>query len=70
VSGSYSGNITPLLVSNSTITIGSARCAGARREYCLSDILLKPVVNMRPLLRKIALVAFDPSWHTASYKMH
>jgi hypothetical protein len=67
VSGSYSGNITPLLVSSSTITIGSERCSGARREYCLSDILLKPVVKIRPLLRKIALVALDPSWHTASY---
>jgi hypothetical protein len=67
VSGSYNGNITPLLVSSSTITMGSERCSGARKEYCLSDILLKPVVNTRPERRKIALVALLPSWLTASY---
>lgn len=41
VSGSYSGNITPLDVSSSTITIGSSNASGARSEYCLSDDLLK-----------------------------
>ncbi|KYN36779.1 hypothetical protein ALC56_08570 [Trachymyrmex septentrionalis] len=46
-----SGNITPLLVSNSTITIGSPNMSGARNEYCLSDILLKPVVKIKPPLK-------------------
>lgn len=41
VSGSYNGNITPLDVSNSTITIGSSKASGARNEYCRSDDLLK-----------------------------
>ncbi|KAE9526557.1 hypothetical protein AGLY_013205 [Aphis glycines] len=40
---SYSGNITPLLVSNSTITIGSSNLSGDLNEYCLSESLLKPV---------------------------
>lgn len=39
VSGSYNGNITPLEVSSSTITIGSESESGALKEYCLSDDL-------------------------------
>lgn len=87
VSGSYSGNMTPFDVSNSTMTIGSFRASGARNEYCRSDVLLKlrryieikfelfqyrkakhtnPVVKISPCRRKIACVAFDPSWHNAS----
>lgn len=89
VSGSYSGNITPFDVSNSTMTIGSLNASGARREYCRSDDRLKlkkkkptaihfndfntfsyypsyPVVKIRPCRRKIACVAFDPSWQMAS----
>ena len=50
-SGSYNGNITPLEVSSSTMTMGSSRCPGARNEYCLSLCLVKPVVKTRPFLR-------------------
>lgn len=60
VSGSYKGNITPLDVSNSTITMGSSKQSGVLKLYCRSDIFEKPVVNTKPCLRKIALVAFVP----------
>lgn len=60
--------MTPLLVSNSTIMIGSSKCPGALSEYCLSLTLLKPVVKINPLLRYSALEALLPSWHIASYE--
>lgn len=60
VSGSYNGNITPLDVSNSTITMGSSKQSGVRKLYCLSDIFEKPVVNTSPCRRNMALVALVP----------
>ena len=56
-------------VSSSTMTIGSSRCPGARREYCLSLCLVKPVVKTRPFLRKMAREALLPSCATASSSM-
>lgn len=52
VSGSYSGNITPFDVSNSTITMGSLKASGARNEYCRSDVLLnlwRKKANIQPI---------------------
>jgi len=53
--------MTPLLVSNSTITIGSSSFSGDLNEYCLSESLLKPVVNIRPPFKNIPLDALLPS---------
>jgi len=61
VSGSYNGNITPLLVSNSTMTIGSSNFSGDLKEYCLSESLLNPVVNIRPPFKNIPRDALLPS---------
>ncbi len=55
------GNMTPLEVSSSTITMGSSRCPGARSEYWRSLCFVKPVVNTRPFLRKMAREALLPS---------
>ena len=56
-------------MSSSTMTMGSSRCPGARREYCLSLCLVKPVVKTRPFLRKMAREALLPSCATASSSM-
>lgn len=64
VSGSYKGNMTPFDVSNSTITMGSSSASGVRKLYCLSDIFENPVVNTKPCLRNMALVALDPKNHS------
>lgn len=58
--------MTPLLVSKSTIAIGSPKLPGARSEYCLSDTRLKPVMNIKPHRKNIARLALLPSWPIAS----
>lgn len=56
VSGSYSGNMTPFDVSNSTITIGSLSASGARNEYCRSDDRLKLLPNKKKFKLNFAMV--------------
>lgn len=67
VSGSYKGNITPLDVSNSTITIGSSKASGARKEYCRSDDLLNLNENKIKTSRTVDRLKTIPELPSGEY---